>query len=144
MTVNREEIRILLKQSPQATEIMDALTAGMSVNARKRIDGDGTFMALYLECIGKCNLGHIFSLTQCYERYCDSRHATEMNFINAEDGGYYPAEIWQDPEMRHGVGVLIKKGNLICIDETEQANITEFAEVWLRKIWQQQGLGEAL
>ncbi len=67
-----------------------------------------------------------------------------MLFIQAEDGGYYPAEIWQDPVNSHSVGVLIEDGMAVSIDETEQADLTVFAEVWLKNIRVQQGLGEAL
>ena len=63
MTTNIEDIRILLKLSPQAMAVMDTLTAGMTVGSYKKIDNtEGTFMALHVECIGECNLGHIFSL----------------------------------------------------------------------------------
>jgi hypothetical protein len=40
--------------------------------------------------------------------------------------------------------VLIEDGLAVCIDETEQADLTVFAEVWLKNIRQQQQLGEAL
>jgi hypothetical protein len=69
---------------------------------------------------------------------------TEMLFIQAEDGGYYPAEIWQDAVNSHSVGVEIEDGNAISIDETEQADLTVFAEVWLKNIRMQQRIGEAL
>jgi len=39
---------------------------------------------------------------------------------------------------------LIEDGLAVSIDETEQADLTVFAEVWLKNIWVQQGLGEAL
>jgi len=68
----------------------------------------------------------------------------EMLFIQAEDGGYYPAEIWQDAVNTHSVGVLIEDSLALSIDETEQADMTMFAEVWLKNIREQQGLGEAL
>ena len=67
----------------------------------------------------------------------------EMLFIQAEDG-YYPAEIWQDAVNRHSVGVLIEDSLAVSIDELEQADMTMFAEVWLKNIKEQQGLGEAL
>jgi hypothetical protein len=144
MTMKIEDIRVLLKLSPQATAVMDTLTAGMSVSDHKKIDNaEGTFMALHVECIGKCNLGPIFSLAHYYEQHGDLMRDPEMLFIQAEDGGYYPAEIWQDPVNSHGVGVLIEDGNAVSIDETEQADLTVFSEVWLKNIRQQQGLGEA-
>jgi len=62
-----------------------------------------------------------------------------MLFIQAEDG-YYPAEIWQDAVNSHSVGVLIEDGMAVSIDETEQADMTVFAEVWLKNIKEQQGL----
>ena len=145
MTANIEDIRILLKLSPQATAVMDTLTASMSVRDHKKIDNaEGTFMALHVECIGECNLGHIFSLAHYYEQHGDLMRDPEMLFIQAEDGGYYPAEIWQDAVNSHGVGVLIEDGKAVSIDETEQADMTMFAEVWLKNIRVQQGLGVAL
>ena len=145
MTTNIEDIRILLKLSPQAMAVMDTLTAGMTVGSYKKIDNtEGTFMALHVECIGECNLGHIFSLAHYYEQHGDLMRDPEMLFIQAEDGGYYPVEIWQDAVNSHSVGVLIEDGKAVSIDETEQADMTMFAEVWLKNIWEQQGLGEAL
>ncbi|NQE54636.1 hypothetical protein C5S29_13690 [ANME-1 cluster archaeon GoMg3.2] len=145
MTANIEDIRILLKLSPQAETVMDTLTEGMSVSDHRKIDNtEGTFMALHVECIGECNLGHIFSLAHYYEQHGDLMRDPEMLFIKAEDGGYYPVEIWQDAVNSHSVGVLIEDGKAVSIDETEQADMTMFAEVWLKNIWEQQGLGEAL
>jgi hypothetical protein len=144
MTANIEDIRILLKLSPHAETVMDTLTEGMSLSDHKKIDNaEGTFMALHVECIGECNLGPIFSLAHYYEQHGDLMRDPEMLFIHAEDGGYYPVEIWQDAVNSHSVGVLIEDGKAISIDETEQADMTMFAEVWLKNIWEQQGLGEA-
>jgi len=67
-----------------------------------------------------------------------------MLFIHAEDGGYYPTEIWQDAVNSHNVGVLIEDGLAVSIDELEQADMTVFAEVWLKNIREQQRIGEAL
>jgi hypothetical protein len=145
MTANIEDIRILLKLSPQATAVMDRLTAGMSVSDHKKIDNaEDVFMALHVECIGECNLGHIFSLAHYYKQHGDLMRDPEMLFIKAEDGGYYPAEIWQDAVNSHGVGVLIEDDMAVSIDELEQADMTVFAEVRLKNIRVQQGLGEAL
>ena len=145
MTANIEDIRILLKLSPQAETVMDTLTEGMTVSDHKKLDNaEGTFMALHVECIGECNLGHIFSLAHYYEQHGDLMRDPEMLFIQAEDGGYYPVEIWQDAVNSHSVGVLIDDGMAVSIDETEQADLTVFAEVWLKNIRQQQQLGEAL
>jgi hypothetical protein len=145
MTANVEDIRILLKLSPHAETVMDTLTEGMSVSDHRKIDNaEGTFMALHVECIGECNLGHIFSLAHYYKQHGDLMRDPEMLFIQAEDGGYYPVEIWQDAVNSHSVGVLIEDGKAVSIDETEQADMSMFAEVWLKNIWEQQGLGEAL
>jgi len=101
-------------------------------------------MALHVECIGTCNLGRVFSLAHYYKQHGDLMRDPEMLFIHAEDGGYYPAEIWQDPVNSHGVGVLIEDGLAVSIDELEQADLTVFAEVWLKNIQMQQRIGEAL
>ena len=144
MTTNIEDIRILLKLSPQAEAVMDTLTAGMTVSDHKKLNNaEGTFMALHVECIGRCNLGHIFSLAHYYEQHGDLMRDPEMLFIQAEDG-YYPAEIWQDAVNSHGVGIQIENGDAVSIDETEQADLTVFAEVWLKNIREQQRIGEAL
>jgi hypothetical protein len=112
---------------------MNTLTEGMSVGSYKKIDNaEDVFMALHVECIGECNLGPIFSLSYYYEQHGDLMRDPEMLFIQAEDG-YYPAEIWQDAVNSHGVCVLIEDGKAVSIDETEQADMTVFAEVWLKK-----------
>jgi len=86
MTANIEDIRILLKLSPQAEAVMDTPTAGMTVSDHKKIDNaEGTIMALHVECIGKCNLGSIFSLAHYYEQHGDLMRDPEMLFIEAED-----------------------------------------------------------
>jgi hypothetical protein len=134
MTTKISDIRILLKLSAQATAVMNTLTAGMSVSDHKKLNhAEGTFMALHVECIGKCNLSPIFSLAHYYEQNGDLMRDPEMLFIQAEDGGYCPAEIWQDPVNSHSVGVLIEDGLAISIDETEQADLTVFAEVVAEK-----------
>jgi hypothetical protein len=145
MTANIEDIRILLKLSPQGEAVMDTLTAGLTVSDHTKLDNaEGVFMALHVECIGRCNLGHIFSLAHYYEQHGDLMRDPEMLFIKAEDGGYYPAEIWQDAVNSHNVGVLIEDGLAVSIDETEQADMTVFAEVWLKNIRVQQGIEVAL
>jgi hypothetical protein len=145
MTANIEDIRILLKLSPQATAVMDTLTEGMSVGSYKKIDSaEDVFMALHVEYIGECNLGLIFSLSYYYTQHGDLMRDPEMLFIKAEDGGYYPAEIWQDAVNSHGVGIQIENDLAVSIDETEQADLTLFAEVWLKNIRVQQRIGEAL
>jgi hypothetical protein len=117
----------------------------MSVGSYKKIDNaEDVFMALHVEYIGECNLGPIFSLSYYYTQHGDLMRDPEMLFIKAEDGGYYPVEIWQDAVNSHGVGVQIENGDAVSIDETEQADMTMFAEVWLKNIWEQQGLGVAL
>ncbi len=124
---------------------MNTLTAGMTVSDHKKLDNaEGTFMALHVECIGRCNLGPIVSLAHYYEQHGDLMRDPEMLFIQAEDGGYYPVEIWQDAVNSHSVGVQIEDGDAVSIDETEQADMTMFAEVWLKNIWEQQRIGEAL
>jgi Xaa-Pro aminopeptidase len=111
MTANIED-RILLKLSPQSEAVMDTLTEGMSVSDHRKIDNaEGTFMPVHVECIGVCNLGHVYSLAHYYEQH---------------------------------VGVRIEDGLAVSIDETEQADMTVFAEVWLKNIRVQQGLGEVL
>ena len=90
------------------------------------------------------NLGPIFSLAHYYEQHGDLMRDPEMLFIQAEDGGYYPVEIWQDAVNSHSVGVLIEDGKAVSIDETEQADMTMFAEVWLKNIRVQQRLGETI
>jgi len=143
MTANIEDIWILLKLSPQATSVMDTLTEGLSVSDHKKIDNaEDVFMALHVECIGECKLGHIFSLAHYYEQHGDLMRDPEMLFIQAEEG-YYPAEIWQDGVNSHNVGLLIEDGLAVSIDETEQADMTVFAEVWLKNIREQQSIGEA-
>jgi hypothetical protein len=145
MTAKIEDIRILLKISSQGEAVMDTLTEGMTVSDHKKIDNaEGTFMALHVECIGECNLGPIFSLAHYYTQHGDLMRDPEMLFIQAEDGGYYPVEIWQDPVNSQGVGVLIEDGKAVSIDETEQADMTVFAEVWLKNIREQQRIGEVL
>ena len=101
-------------------------------------------MALHVECIGECNLGPVFSLAHYYEQHGDLMRDPEMLFIQAEDGGYYPVVIWQDAVNSHGVGIRIDGGMAVSIDETEQADMTVFAEVWLKNIRVQQRLGETL
>ena len=123
-------VKIHVKLSPQGEAVMDTLTEGMSVSDHKKLDNaEGTFMAVHVECIGRCNLGHVFSLAHYYEQQGDLMRDPEMLFIKAEDGGYYPSELWQDAVNSHSVGLLIEDGKAVSIDETEQADLTVFAEV---------------
>jgi len=64
MTANIEDIRILLKLSPQGEAVMNTLTEGMTVSDHKKIDNaEGTFMALHVECIGECTWTYLLTCT---------------------------------------------------------------------------------
>jgi len=111
------------------------------VAARAIRDATSCQQTDFFDC---ANLGPIFSLAHYYEQHGDLMRDPEMLFIQAEDGGYYPVEIWQDAVNSHSVGVLIEDEKAVSIDETKPVDMTVFAEVWLKNIRQQQQLGEAL
>jgi hypothetical protein len=70
-------------------------------------------------------LGPIFSLAHYYEQNGDLMRDPEMLFIQAEDGGYYPAEIWQDPVNSHSVGIQIENGDAVSIDDIAMGDLVE-------------------
>ena len=127
----------------QAKKVIDVLTAGMDndTNDWKKIDNTkGTFMTVVVECIGKCDLGPIYSIAHYYKQNGDLMRDPEMEFIKGGDGKYYPISFWQDAPLKRDEAVSWAEGEITGIKPKLQAALATFANTWMKNIKEQQGL----
>ena len=126
----------------KACRVMDVLTEGIDhIGDHKKIDNsEGTFMAVVIECIGRCNYGLLYSIAHYYKQNGDLACDPDMVFIKAEmDGNYYPISFEQGGVIRKEA-VIIKDGKVTGTWEKEQRDQKNFANLWINNIKEQQGL----
>ena len=126
----------------KARKVMDTLIEGLDneTNNHKKIDNaKGTFMAVHIDCVGRCNLGLIYSITHYYEQNGDMMRDPDMEFIKGGDGEYYPISFWQDAPIIRDEPVTRKDGEMLGYSEKRQAALVTFANKWMRNIKEQQG-----
>ena len=129
--------------SQQAKKVMDVLTEKTEgENRSRRIDNTkGTFMPVYVERLGKCKLGRIYSIAHYFEQNGDLMHDPDMEFIKGGDGEYYPISFWQDaPMVRDEPLNWGEDGEVVSYYEKRQVALVSFANTWMKNIRQQQGL----
>ena len=128
--------------SHTATAIMQEILTGITeVGDSKKIDNNSSFMPLFVECIGSCDQGKIYSLAHYGELNGDAMRDPEMTFLEAktpEEPKYFPVHYQNDYAgyYREAIYFVDNKptySNLqTCIDQCQ------FAEMWLKNINQQQ------
>ena len=127
----------------QAKKVMDLLIKGVDIDANdsKKIDNTkGAFMTVHIECVGKCNLGEIYSVAHYYEQNGDLMRDPDMEFIKGGDGEYYPISFWQDAPTIRDEPVKWKDGDIVSYNAQRQAALVTFSNMWMRNIKDQQGL----
>ena len=126
-----------------AKKVMDHLIEGVDIDAddSKKIDNTkGVFMVVHIECVGKCNLGQIYSVAHYYEQNGDLMRDPDMQFIKGGDGEYYPISFWQDAPTIRDEPVKWVDGDIVSYNEKRQAGLVTFANTWMKNIKEQQGL----
>ena len=101
-----------------------------------KLDNNKTFMPLSIEKLGK----KVITICHYGELNGDLMRDPEMLFWKDERGDYFPYYFRNDyVGAEEFVGVLVG-GNLKITDEKQQKAQTEFADMWLNNIKEQQEL----
>ncbi len=112
----------------------------------KKIDhSDGTFMAVHVELIHHNKHGRHFSIAHYYEQCGDLMRDPEMTFLfSATDNEIYPLTFRQDgcPQVDQAAAAA-NDNESIRFNPKVQADITGFANMWLKNIKEQQSLEES-
>ena len=128
----------------RAKKVMDLLIKGVVPEATdsKKIDNTkGTFMTVHIEYVTVCKLGAIYSVAHYYTQNGDLMRDPEMEFIQGEDGEFYPISFWQDsPVIRDEPLTWDASGEVVEYNWIRQAALVTFANMWMRTIKEQQGL----
>jgi hypothetical protein len=124
----------------RAKKIMDILTEMCThLGDHDKFHTEGPFMDVSVECIGKCNLGPMFSIAHYYEQNGDLMRDPEMCFIKGGDGEYYPYYYRLD-----GLGIEQEAvtwdidGTVKRVNPLWQRSQAAFAGTWMRNIKNQQ------
>jgi hypothetical protein len=129
----------------EATAVFNRLIDGLTRigNAKKIDNTDGVFMPVSVEFIYENEHGKQFSVTHYYELNGDLMADPDMTFlVSAVDSRVYPLTFRQDgyPPVEH-VAAMAIDGEKILQRAKQQQDITRFANMWMRNIQAQQGLG---
>ncbi len=106
----------------------------LKVGDSRRIDSSISFMALHVEVIGRYGHWPIFSLALYYEQNGDLVCDSDLTFLVADQ--VHPLTFEQGGVV-YQVAVRFE-GQAIHLNETLQAQITEFCNQWLRNVAEQQ------
>ena len=125
-----------------AKKVMDKLTESIKgAKMETKIDNtNGTFMAVHVERVGRCDMGPVFSIAHYYEQEGDKMRDPDMEFIKGEDGEYYPTSFWQDSPLVRDDAVEWEDSKVSGIRPKLQAKLATFANMWMKNIKEQQGL----
>ena len=136
----------------QARKVLDILTQDMTrVGDHRKIDNaPGAFMAVVVELVDSTTDGYLyFSVAHYGKLNGDLMRDPEMVFIKAPaTGDYLPSYFRNDYIGCERWGIMAdgqKDGRtLFKFDVREQTDEARFANMWMKNIWQQQGLRRGL
>ena len=98
-------------------------------------------MAVHVEKIGQNASGTVFSVSHYYELNGDLMADPDMTFLKGADGNYYPLTFQQDNMgIYQGAAVWDDEGKLKGYRPKMQADMTSFANIWMKNIKNQQSL----
>jgi hypothetical protein len=142
-----------------STRIMEKVCEGLeNLGDHKKIQNSTAFMPLDVEVVGSVKAGMdgkgvLISLTHFKEESGDLLHDPDMMFIKATMPNlrtgkpqveYYPITFQNDCVGTFSQGCLIENQEIHQIFITAQKSMTEFANIWLHNIKEQQFPGEEL
>lgn len=107
----------------------------------KKIDNsNGAFMAVHVEMLRKIEepFGYVYSVAHYYESNGDLVCDPDMTFLFLSAGTIIPLTFEQGGMMYQEAATL-EDGKLL-VKESQQKDITNFANHWLSNIKEQQGL----
>ena len=103
----------------------------------KKIDNSKGFMALVVEKLRTDDVGSIYSLAHYFEQNGDLCKDPDMEFM-VRGGSVIPMTFQQDIPPVYSEGVFYDNG--WKVRNKVQADITSFANMWIKNIKHQQGL----
>jgi curved DNA-binding protein CbpA len=130
--LNQAAKKIMLK-------ILSVMESKGDATYRKFDNSEGTFMPLSVEIIGETKMGREISLAHYYEQNGDLMADPEMIFLEVE-GEFYPAYYKQDGLGLEKYSIKYDREKMIGYNRALQKDQTQFANMWLKNIKQQQGL----
>lgn len=125
-----------------AKKIMLKILAVLQENSstHKKFDAsDGVYMPLTVEIIGETKMGREISLVHYYEQNGDLMADPEMIFLESE-GEFYPAYYKQDGLGLEKYSIKYDREKMIGYNRALQKDQTQFANMWLKNIKEQQEL----
>ena len=129
----------------QAKAVMDKLTEGLNGTARK-IDNNKSFMAVHVEEIATIEHspnGPVFSVAHYYKQNGDLMSDPDMTFLKGITGEWFPLSFQQDggfPIYQEVIAETFDDGRIKSYRPKLSADLTSFANTWMRNIKKQQGL----
>ena len=128
----------------KATKVFMLLVDGLKEpgDAKKIDNTNGAFMTVHVELIHQNEHGRHYSIAHYYEQNGDLMRDPDVVFLlSAIDNQVYPLTFRQDgcPQVDQ-VAATANDSESICFNHKVQADITDFANMWMKNICEQQGL----
>lgn len=124
--------------STHAQAVFDYLTKDLEVGQARNIDNtNGSFMPVSIDRLTERH----YSIAHYYEQEGDAMADPDMTFFKSADGHVYPCTFQQDNLAIYRVGLDITDEGVIEHENArEQADLAEFANLWMKNIAEQQRL----
>ncbi len=103
----------------------------------RKFNNGGSFMPLSVEIIGQTKMGKEISLAHYYEQNGDLMADPEMIFLE-KNGEFYPAYYKQDGLGLEKYSIKYDQEKMIGFNRALQKDHTQFANMWLKNIKEQQ------
>ena len=94
-------------------------------------------MAVHVECLHRSGLGLLYSVAHYFESQGDLVPDPDVVFLRAP-AGWAPAS-FQDSRV-YRVAIQFHEDGTIEVHEKEQRDLVSFCNLWMRNIYEQQGL----
>jgi len=121
----------------KATAIFRRLTEGLTkLGDHRKLDNAPGFMPVSVELVSRVPWGTIFAVAHYYEQCGDLMADPDMMFLVSKDG-VCPMTYQQDNMGIYHEAVSVEGGEL-HVNTTRQAELVEFANLWMRNIEEQQ------
>jgi len=124
----------------KAKAVFDKLIEGLdSDNPYRKLDNtNGVFMPVSVDYLFETEHGTVYAIAHNYTQNGDLMADPDMQFL-VRDDGVYPMTFQQDNLGVFNVGLTIRDGKLLIAPEL-QRDMTEFANLWMSNIKDQQEL----
>ena len=121
-----------------ARAVLDELTVDLDPGGSRKVDRGIGFMAVHVECLQETESGPLFSIAHYFEQNGDLVADPDVVFVQIADGSWAPVSFRNS--LAYRVAVTFHEGGIVEVDEREQRDLVQFANVFLKNISQQQGL----